>query len=877
MPEKIKDYATGKPVTLGPEEHVRQQLEHILIDELGYPKELIEIEFPIQRGYKKGNEKADIIIFHSAEYKQNNAYMVIETEPPGHEFDDQVFSYITATTAEFAVWFDGLDPKRSRGAEYRWRDLAHAPTTFQEIPALPRHGETLEEIGKYRKDQLKPARSLKGIFQKMHNRLYGDGPLKREDLIAQEVIKLLFCKLYDELYTPGDKCEFRATVHELQSGEGRKRVGDRVRILFDKLKHDPSYADMFEADAIQYDDYWIAYVVSELQSIGLTHEETDADAMGDAYEIFIGPQLKGESGQFFTPRPVVRLAVEILAPSLSERETVLDPACGSGGFLTYAFRHVISEANALFKGKSEAFKRERIREYANNFLYGLDIEPLLVKVCKSYMAIVGDGKSGIFLDNSLAPVQNWAQETKTELALGTFDVVITNPPFGTRIKVEQNKVLKQFDLGHDLKAGQPKGDSLKNGQDPAILYIERCRDFLKPPTKGKRGGRMAIVLPRQILSGHDQNMVQIRRWMLRHFKILAVVDLPPETFQPYTGTITSLVFAERKEEDKEVGDYDIFMAVAQYVGHDRRGNPMLARNDEGNPKFDANNNEIVLDDLPDILDAYREYTNGADPNACFDGAFRVNFSRIRNQPGSRIDAWFYDPSKNEVVKQVWDLAAQEGVAVKTIGELIEHPGDVFYPGRHKRNYCEPGSGALPFLSGTNVLQVRPFDVKWQPRAYKAAWKHVVDKGWILVTRSGSVGRVVFVGDVLAGFPVKDGVAVSEHVIRIIPDEDEVHPGYLFAFLASETGKILLGQGIYASVVQHITPDHVKAIPVPIPDEKTQKEIGEAVYKAERQRAEIFQLTNEAITSIDGIVAEGDVGKAAPVEAQASEDIPDGQS
>ncbi len=254
MAEKIVDYATGKQRTLDNHEVVRQQFEHILIDEWGYPKEHIDIEFRIQRGsVKHRRERADIAVFKSDHLDQKNLYIIIEIEPPGHPFDDQVFSYATATTADFIIWFDGLDRKRSKGSQYYWRDMGVDPTKFVPIPSIPRFGETIEEIGKYKKSQLDPARSLKGLFQKMHNRLYGEGPLKREDEIAQEVIKLLFCKLYDELHTPGDACEFRATVTELKTGTGQKRVGDRIRSLFNLLKIDPNYANMFESEEIQYD------------------------------------------------------------------------------------------------------------------------------------------------------------------------------------------------------------------------------------------------------------------------------------------------------------------------------------------------------------------------------------------------------------------------------------------------------------------------------------------------------------------------------------------------------------------------------------------------------------------------------------------------
>lgn len=857
MPERIRDYVTSKLLPVTPEEVVRQQFEHMLIDELGYPKDHIAIEFPIQRGAKRRAEKADIAVFKSSLHDQKNLYMVVECEAPGRPYDDQVFSYVTATTAEFGVWFDGLDRRRSRGVHYLWRNMAKDPTKFVDIPAIPRFGEGLEEIGKYKKSQLQPARSLKGLFQKMHNRLYGEGPFKRDDTIAHEVIKLLFCKLYDELYTPGETCEFRATVTELETAAGRQKVGERVRSLFAKLKGDPRYQEMFTGEELQYDDYWISYVVSELQAFGLTHDETDTDAMGDAYEIFVGPQLKGESGQFFTPRAVVKLAVRMVRPSLVKGESIIDPACGSGGFLIYALRAVRDEAAAHFTGDSSQRLHDRVRDYANHFIAGLDTEPLLHKVAKSYMAIVGNGRSGIFREDSLVPATSWRPATQARIEFGAFDIVITNPPFGTKIKVEVEDTLRQYDLAHVLRNGRKTADLIRGGQDPAILFVERCRQLLRSSADEVNGGRMAIVLPRQILSGHDQAMVEIRKWILHHFRLLAVVDLPPEAFQPYTGTITSVLFAERVERPVEE-DYPIFMATAQYVGHDRRGNPLVARNADGSPRYDAANNALIMDDTPSIAEAYERFVRFEDYASADPSIFRVMLSEIRKQPGLRLDAWYHDPSKNSVVKRIWDMdsGGVGEVTVKTLGQLVADPSHVFYPGRHKRNYCKPGADCVPFLSGTNILQIRPFNVKWQPRAYGPVQHHIVQKDWILVTRSGSVGRVLYVGDDIAGFPVDEGLAVSEHVIRVIPDRAEVDPAYLFAFLSSADGQVLLAQGTYASVVQHITPDHIRAIPVPLPSPAVQKAIGDKVRDAERLRSKANAAVRELQDAMEQAVTEG---------------------
>ena len=194
---KITDYVTGRELTNGPEEPIRQLFEHILVDDLGYPPEHIDIEVTIQRGSRRDAERADIVVYESARKTQDNMLMVIEIEPPRKPYDLQALSYVTATTAPYCVWFSGLDPD-SAGPFYHYRDLAHEPTNFIDIPTLPRYGETFETIGHYRKTDLKPIKDLRLLFARLHNRLYGTGPIKREEGVAKEVIKLLFCKILDE-------------------------------------------------------------------------------------------------------------------------------------------------------------------------------------------------------------------------------------------------------------------------------------------------------------------------------------------------------------------------------------------------------------------------------------------------------------------------------------------------------------------------------------------------------------------------------------------------------------------------------------------------------------------------------------------------------
>ncbi len=175
----VVDYVTGAELRETPEERFRQLFEHILVDDLGYPKDHIRIEVPIQRGSQRKAESADIVVFNSKQHSQDNIYIIVEIETPGKTYDNQALSYVTATTAPYCAWFSGFEPL-SKGPFFLFRDLKLRPREFVDIPSLPRFGETEETIGKYRKEDLKPAKDLRILFTRIHYKLYGAGPIKEK-------------------------------------------------------------------------------------------------------------------------------------------------------------------------------------------------------------------------------------------------------------------------------------------------------------------------------------------------------------------------------------------------------------------------------------------------------------------------------------------------------------------------------------------------------------------------------------------------------------------------------------------------------------------------------------------------------------------------
>ena len=310
----------------------------------------------------------------------------------------------------------------------------------------------------------------------------------------------------------------------------------------------------------------MAYVVGELQNYCLI--EAERDIIADAFETFIGHALKGGQGQFFTPRNVVKMMVDILDPN--DEDLIIDPACGSGGFLIEALRHVWRKLDA--EGEKYHWNKSNLQEekmeVALNKIRGIDKDYFLSKVAKAYMAIIGDGKSGIFTEDSLEVPKNWQDKTRLKIDLGKFSVLLTNPPFGAKIPVRGEEKLKQFELGHKWKLDKKTRDwekgKLKDKEAPQILFIERCLQLLKD------GGRMAIVLPDGIY-GNNQ-LGYIRKYLLKKARLVAIIDVPIETFMPSTSTKTSILILQKIKEAKIPIDYSVFMATAESCGHDRRGN-----------------------------------------------------------------------------------------------------------------------------------------------------------------------------------------------------------------------------------------------------------------------------------------------------------------
>lgn len=332
--EKVIDFITGIEVQAKPEEvEAVQPFARQLVDDYGYPKGFIQTHpqyrVKVRPSDTEKEYPVDIAVFNSSEHNESTIQIIVECKRKNREDGrTQLEDYLRFSKAKIGVWFNGEERFFIHKIE------EHGEVRFEEIPNIPKNGQRLEDIGLYERKNLQVPHNLKTTFRAIRNFLFANTVgATRDEVLAQQLINLIFCKIYDEKFTrPDDMVSFRAGI-----GEPKKDVSKRIKTIFENVK--TVYKDVIDkADDIMLDDDSIYYVVGELQNYCLM--DAQRDVIADAFEVFIGHALKGGMGQFFTPRNVIKMMIDILEPKRTE--LLIDPACGSGGFLVESLRFIWS-------------------------------------------------------------------------------------------------------------------------------------------------------------------------------------------------------------------------------------------------------------------------------------------------------------------------------------------------------------------------------------------------------------------------------------------------------------------------------------------------------------------------------------------------------
>ena len=516
-----------------PEEKVRARYYVELIERYQYPENRIDLEVTVPR--RKPSDRADIVVFQDD--AKTKPYIVIECkedEISELEFEqaiEQAFGNCNSLSGHYTGVVAGNTRRFFNVKDFG--SLERVQNVIADIPV--RYGQVQE--WRYKKNdpdwdlQVVGKGELTRVLEKCHDTLWQGGKLAPTDAF-DELSKILFIKLRDEK-KPRDKgvpYDF-----QIKTRETAKSVADRIKVLYQEAKtRDP---EVF-TENVKVDDTPLFSVVNHLQGINLN--QTDLDVKGIAFERFLGSYFKGDMGQYFTPRELVEFFSNMVEPAHEDR--ILDPACGSGGFLLYAMEHIQREASRYYEEGTPEHK-DHWHNFAEKYLFGIEVNDAIARVAKMNMILHDDGHSNVIGNDALINFDRLYDQNRG-FQKESFDVILTNPPFGANIKREEKPYLDDYKLGER-----------RNSQKTEILFLERCFDFLRWGT-----GKLAIVLPDGILN--NSSLQYVRDYIEQHYRILAVVSLPQIAFRYYEAGVKPSILLLQKYSEEE---YSLYQASIRQI------------------------------------------------------------------------------------------------------------------------------------------------------------------------------------------------------------------------------------------------------------------------------------------------------------------------
>jgi type I restriction enzyme M protein len=670
----------------------------------------------------------------------------------------------------------------------------------------------IEANGIKKKDLVKSP-NLKKAFISINQHLYAK--LKQTDTDtrtrSKEIINLLLCKLTDEI----NKNDDETVDFCIKKGESTEELYQRIQQLFEKNVKEKYKEIIGENEQINLNKDLLYLIVKELQYISLL--KSSKDILSDAFEIFVSKILKDEGGQFFTPPNIIEFMVYYLDPTVDAK--VLDPGCGHGGFLL--------EVKELLWSKISS-EEKRINSISN--LFGIDKDLFLAKISKLYLEILSNGRSNIFCEDSLDP-KSYGTQAKKAIQDNFFDYILTNPPFGVKIPINDKEILKDYKLGHIWKNTDgvwKKQEQLVKQQPPQVLFIERCIQLLRD------GGKLGIVLPEGIFGNPTDRYIW--EYITSNGKIMAIVSLDQNTFQPYTCNKTSILFFQKLNNIPT--DYSIDFAIVKNVGHDKDGKVLYKLNKDGSKRLDAAGNPIVNDDLLDLrlkmkmaedFDYLKEQK-----------IFKIKYSHIK-------DKIFIPIYYIGVEKTLKKLADDKNFTLLSIKDLVNQ--NIIYT--NKGGYLPRGDeigshvyglGDIPFI---RTSEINNWEINLD--SYKKTSEEVFDQykqkqnievGDILLVKDGGpnlIGKTAYITN------LDTKIIIQSHIYQIkVLENDEFIDSYLLLYLLNldivqkQIQAITFVQGTIATIGNRIM-----EVNLPIPsDFDKRKEISEYIRKIIDEKAEL---------------------------------------
>ena len=568
-----------------------------LIDNYGFPIDHIDHEVSCgglgRQANATGDTRADLVVYAHPSRTPQNALITIECRQyNGVDGARQAASYARALQSPYHLFTDS-----SVWSAFETQPHPVDGLAVSDIPHWIGSSPLQQRLSK--SHQLPPITDeehLRNLIKMCHDQIHGEGvdPAKAFD----ELVKLFFVKLYDEQEVPDDY------QFAILSGETESVVGQNIRALLREAKRQSRYKDLFTEpgdEEFGIEDKSIAKVVETFQGFSFTaSSRIGIDAKGTVYEQMVGSTFRGELGQYFTPRKIVQFMIDLMEPSRDDR--ILDPSCGSGGFLIGAMRAIATQIREQQQNLPDHHIERLIRETVVENIRGADLSPRMVRASRMNMIMHGDGWAciqrghGLKLDGA----------DIFEGDVGKFSLILSNPPFAGY--ESDDAILTSFETGHGQKGNV-------RAVNKAIIFVEQIIRLLD------EGGRAGIVLPRSIFENESHSFKKIRDIIFETCEILAIVGLPRSAFfHTDCGILGDLLFIRKVTRPRD--DYDVFVAWANEVGYNTLGH------------------NIQDNDFPMILDDYRNDRNS------------VPISVLKAD--HNINPWHYHPDAEQIRKNVED-------------------------------------------------------------------------------------------------------------------------------------------------------------------------------------------------------------------------------
>ncbi len=823
------DALSGRQLLAGDEElDATQPFVFFLTQRLGWdPRQIMSRpQWRVPRtpsGSRTAGFPVDLAIFDSPERcgDPDHLRILVECKAPSEtEGVDQLKTYLgLEPEARLGIWFNG----RSHALVYK---LATGGFSVNRYAPVPRPHDPLAPVAAEKPlcyGDLAPPPNLGETFRRLRDRIAAqDTHVNRDEFILEDLANLLICKIADEQYgelEPDRPMAFQVAGSPAATAGAMRNFFSEVRARLRSVFTD-------DTERLHIDDDSLQTVVLTLQPYRLLGH--DRHAVGRAFQILRGRALKGEEGAYFTPPALVDAAVSILGPDHDSR--VLDPACGTGGFLAAALDHVFESIDARripADAKSQAKHR-----WSDDSLFAVDKDAVSTKLCKAYLTLLGDGRSHVYRANTIDRSE-WSQRSDDLIRIVTdesFDMVITNPPFGQLLTVPTEVGMREQLV--TCRAWARENGTWEPGkqvqeQQLGIAFFERSLNLLKP------GGRMAIVLPETFL--FSRRFAWFVDWICRSVTVTHVIDVPMVAFEEFCRAKTCLVFVAKQKPPR---GHKIVFSYPRSIGQDKRGNPLLKLDDQTGARTGELDNETA-DAVKQIVGTiYKGFAH--EVGRAEESRLRFSVAQDRVRKRAILVPRFWWRRDTETALRRW--SRRRPSVIVTLGELAGEGVIQTFEGHGSPPGNARATGDVPYVKVTDIKNWRinenPTNFVHRTVAEKLRKRGPELQYGDLVSPSRASSNI---GQFALVLPWQTGVILTREVlvIRVCENEEGITP---FLLLALMSLRVVQDQYQYLTLMQtnreHLG-DCWEEVQVPLPKnskdrarvERPVREYFEAIVKA----------------------------------------------